>query len=52
LFGSLGYGTSKLVTQVVDDLHRYEWWIAGALGLGAAIILGIRWLGARRPARM
>jgi len=22
------------------------------LGLGAAIILGIRWLGARRPARM
>jgi len=52
LFGSLGYGTSKLVTQLVDDLHRYEWWIAGGLGLGAAVILGIRWLGARRPARM
>jgi membrane protein DedA with SNARE-associated domain len=52
LFGSLGYGTSKLVAQVVDDLHRYEWWIAGSLLLGAAVILGIRWLGARRPARM
>ena len=52
LFAYLGYGTSKLVTQVVDDLHRYEWWIAGALVLGAIVILGIRWLGARRPAQL
>ena len=52
LFAFLGYGTSKLVTQLVDDLHRYEWWIAGSLGLGAGIIFAIRWLGARRPARM
>ena len=52
LFASLGYGTSSLIHQLVDDLHRYEWWIVGALLVGAAIVLGIRWLGARRPAEM
>ena len=49
LFGLLGYGTSKLFTQLVDDLHRYEWWIAGGLLSGAAVLLATRWLGARRP---
>jgi len=52
LFASLGYGTSKLFTRLVDDFHHYEWWIAGGLVVGAALILGIRWLGARRPARL
>jgi len=52
LFAFLGFGTSKLVTRMVDDLHRYEWWIAGALVFGATVILGIRWLGARRPAEL
>ena len=52
LFASLGYGASSLVTRVVDDLHRYEWWIAGGLLFGAGLVLGTRWLGARRPARM
>jgi membrane protein DedA with SNARE-associated domain len=52
LFGSLGYGTRKLITEMATNLHRYEWWIAGGLGLGAALIFGIRWLGARRPARL
>jgi len=52
LFASLGYGASKLVSQVIEDLHRYEWWIAGGLLCGALLVLGIRWLGARRPAQM
>src|SRR6187549_608296 len=52
LFAGLGYGTHQLVNQVVDDLHRYEWWIAGGVLAGAVITLAIRWVGARRPARM
>jgi len=52
LFAGLGYGTHHLVNQVVDDLHRYEWWIAGGVLAGAVITLAIRWVGARRPARM
>jgi len=52
LFGSLCYVTRKLITEMATNLHRYEWWIAGGLGLGAALIFGIRWLGARRPARL
>ena len=31
LFAGLGYGTHHLVNRVVDDLHRYEWWIAGGV---------------------
>lgn len=51
LFGTLGYGTSRLATRLIDDLHLYEWWIAGGLLLGAAVMLGIRWSGGRRPER-
>ena len=50
LFACLGYGARDLITRVVDDLHEYEWWIAGAVLAGAAVMLGVRWLGARRPA--
>ena len=46
------YGSSTGNTEMAANLHRYEWWIAGGLGLGAALIFGIRWLGARRPARL
>jgi membrane protein DedA with SNARE-associated domain len=49
LFASLGYGTSQLFERVVSDLHAYEMWIAGALLLLGAIVLGVRWIGARRP---
>ena len=52
LFGVLGYGARELITQAASDLHRHEWWIATGVMLAAAIILGIRWLGARRPARL
>jgi membrane protein DedA with SNARE-associated domain len=50
LFAGLGFGTHQLVTQMVDDLHRYEWWIAGVLVLGPAIFFVVRWLIVRRPA--
>ena len=52
LFATLGYGARNLVTRVVDDLHRYEWWIAGAVLVGAAVVFGTRWLSARRPAKL
>ena len=49
LFSSLGYGTSRLFEHLVDDLHRYELWIAGGLVLVGALILVFRWRSARRP---
>jgi membrane protein DedA with SNARE-associated domain len=52
LIASLGYGAHELVTRMVADLHRYEWWIAGVVLAGAVIALVIRWLSARRPAQM
>jgi len=49
LFASLGYGTSRVFEHFVDDLHRYELWIAGGLLAIGALVLAIRWLSARRP---
>jgi membrane protein DedA with SNARE-associated domain len=49
LFASLGYGTSRLFEHLVDDLHRYELWIAGGLLAIGALVLATRWLSARRP---
>ena len=42
LFSSLGYGTSRLFAHLVDDLHRYELWIAAALLTLAALVLLVR----------
>ena len=49
LFASLGFSTSHLVSQVVDNLHHYERWIAGALLAVGVLVLTLRWLSARRP---
>jgi len=49
LFASLGFGSGRLFENLVDDLHRYELWIAGGLVLVGALVLVIRWLSARRP---
>jgi len=49
LFASLGYGTGRMFEHLVDDLHRYELWIAGGLLAIGALVLAIRWLSARRP---
>lgn len=49
LFASLGYGTSRMFEHLVDDLHRYELWIAGGLLAIGVLVLAIRWLSARRP---
>ncbi|HEY6126078.1 MAG TPA: DedA family protein [Steroidobacteraceae bacterium] len=52
LFAMLGFAGSQLFTHLIDDLHRYELGIAGGLvGIGV-VVLGIRWLGARRPEQM
>jgi membrane protein DedA with SNARE-associated domain len=48
LFAFLGYSTSKLFDHLVDDLRRYELWIAGGLITLAAIVLLFRW-GKTRP---
>jgi membrane protein DedA with SNARE-associated domain len=43
LFSCLGYSTSKLFDHLVDDLHRYELWIAGGLVTVALVVLAFRW---------
>ena len=48
VFAFVGFGTSRLVTRIVDDLHHYEKWIAVTVLLVAALILWLRWHGARR----
>jgi membrane protein DedA with SNARE-associated domain len=50
VFAFVGFGTSHLVTQIVDNLHHYEKWIAVGVLLVAALILWVRWHGARRAA--
>jgi membrane protein DedA with SNARE-associated domain len=52
LFACVGYAASQLFEDVVSDLHHYEFWIAAALLLLGTIILGIRWISARRPEKM
>jgi membrane protein DedA with SNARE-associated domain len=52
LFSSLGYGTSRLFDHLVDDLQRYELWIAGGLLIVGLGVLGVRWLSARQPERL
>jgi membrane protein DedA with SNARE-associated domain len=52
LFSSLGYGTSQLFAHLIDDLHRYELWIAGGLLAIGTLMLGVRWFSARRPERL
>src|SRR5690348_9377837 len=37
VFAFVGFGTSRLVTQIVDNLHHHEKWIAAALLLVAAV---------------
>jgi membrane protein DedA with SNARE-associated domain len=37
LFSLLGYGAGRVISDVIDDLKRYEYWIAGALVLAAVI---------------
>ena len=52
LFALLGFSTSRVVAQLVDNLHHYELWIAGGLMSVGALVLAIRWLSARRPEQL
>jgi len=52
LFALLGFSTSRVVAQLVDNLHHYELWIAGGLVAIGALVLAIRWLSARRPEQL
>jgi membrane protein DedA with SNARE-associated domain len=52
MFALLGYGSGQLFEKLVDDLRRYEMWIAGALLFIGALVLIIRWLSARCPERL
>lgn len=47
-FALIGFATSRVLAQIVDDLHRHEKWIAIGLLLIAALVLWLRWHGARR----
>ena len=48
VFACVGFGASQLVARTVDNLHHYEKWIALGLLLLAALVLWLRWHGARR----
>ena len=37
VFSLAGYGVSRVLSQVIGNLHHYEWWIAGGLLLIAVI---------------
>jgi len=52
LFSALGYGSGSLFAHLIEDFHRYELWIAGGLLAIGAVVLGVRWLGARRPEQL
>lgn len=52
LFAWLGYGGGRLIEHLIEDLHRYEYWIVGGLAVAGAVIIAVRWLGARRPERL
>ena len=39
IVGSAGYAFGQVLSIVVDDLRRYEWWIALVLALGLGIVL-------------
>jgi membrane protein DedA with SNARE-associated domain len=48
VFALIGYFAGEVFSRIVDDLHRHEPWIAGALLLAGVIVLYARWHGARR----
>lgn len=48
VFAFVGFGTSKLVSQIVDNLHHYEKWLFLAAALVVAGVLWLRWHGNRR----
>ena len=52
VFGLIGFGTSHVVAQVVDNLHHYEKWIAMGLLVVAVVVLWLRWHGARRKSSL
>ena len=47
-FALIGFGASRVVARIVDDLHHYEKWIAVGLLLVAVLVLWLRWHGSRR----
>jgi membrane protein DedA with SNARE-associated domain len=48
VFALIGFGASRVVARIVEDLHHYEKWIAAGLLAIAALVLWLRWHGARR----
>ena len=48
-FAFIGFGASRVVARIVDDLHHYEKWIAGGVLVVAVLILWLRWHGSRPP---
>jgi membrane protein DedA with SNARE-associated domain len=51
VFGLVGFGTGRLITQFFEDLGGYEKWIAFVLLALGGLILWLRWHGTRRARR-
>jgi membrane protein DedA with SNARE-associated domain len=47
VFALVGFGTSRVVSEIFTNLHSYEKWIAIGLMAVAALVLWVRWHGAR-----
>jgi membrane protein DedA with SNARE-associated domain len=47
IVGSAGYALGHLLTALLDDLRRYEWWIAAALFV--IVLVLVTWERARAP---
>jgi membrane protein DedA with SNARE-associated domain len=49
VFSCIGYGASRVFTQFIADVRRYEHWIAGVLIALAAVALAWHLGRPRRP---
>ena len=49
VFSLAGYGVSRVLSQVIGNLHHYEWWIAGGLLLIGVIAAAWHFGRPRRP---
>jgi membrane protein DedA with SNARE-associated domain len=49
-FALIGFGTSRVIARIVDNLHHYEKWIAVGLLVVAVLVLWLRWHGGKGAA--
>jgi len=51
VFALVGFGVSRMISRVFEDMHSYEKWVALGMVAVVAVVLWLRWHGARRLKR-